>query len=599
MCGIYGVVSKRYQLLPEVIDSLNQSFMKNMGHRGPDGFGHYLSKDRQLLLGHLRLSIIDIENGHQPMLDRQGNVVIFNGEIYNFNELKSISEDVFMTGSDTEVILSEYRKNGKSFCNSLNGMYSIAFHDPKDNTLSLAVDPIGIKSLYYYEDDNYFVFSSELVPLCKVISEIFEIKLVSNEHATAEYFYHGMYLNENTPIRGVRKFLPGNLHTIKLDSFDTVVSEICFRGSNREKHDLEKIISESVKRQLVSDVPICLFLSGGIDSSLLATVLAKANHKIKCFTFSFDDESIDESSYAQFLASKLNLEHQIVKVEASELIECFVDAISKMDEPISDFASVPLVKLSKEASLNYKVCLLGDGGDELFYGYTHHKFWSLKVFFSKPVFLKINLQGFLNCFSFKFENSKIQFLKKLALLAKLSTPFSASYGPFSNCDYLMKTKFFKPSPLTSVASLLKWERINSLNRKLLQKTDRITMREGLEARVPLLDLELVHNASFYNYDECVKNGRGKVPLRELLMKNLPVEISNRKKQGFRTPASTWLRGPLGHHIHEVILNCDAVDNFFSKDTIELIFSEHRKRVKDNSSKILSIYAFATFWNKLH
>lgn len=599
MCGIYGVLSKKKQLAKGSIENINRLFQQHMGHRGPDDTGYYSCSDNRLLLGHLRLSIIDIDNGKQPMHSPDGNVVVFNGEIYNFLDLKDRSDYPFSTSSDTEIILSEYSNQGSLFCNYLNGMYGIALYDSTLNLLKLAVDPLGIKSIYYFENEEYLVFSSELVPLCKVLQEALSISLEPDENSTLEYLYHGMFLSEKTPVQGVKKILPGNILTFNFDDNFSCLEKIKFQMTISRENELTDVVTFAVQRQLIADVPLCLFLSGGIDSSLLAVALARKSVDIKCYSFAFDESEVNESEHAKTLANELGLECELVYMKPSELVDAFKDGVYNMDEPISDFATIPLVKLAQKASKEYKICLLGDGGDELFYGYTHHRFWSNKIIFASKFAKFLNAPRFLDYFSYKFENSKIGFLKKMALLAKLSTPFSSSYGPFSNCSFLLKRNIENQVFLASYDSLLNWERINSLSRKLLQKTDRITMREGLEARVPLLDLELLSYSKRYRRKDCIKKGKGKQPLRALLESFFPSETVYRKKQGFRTPAAEWLKGSLGRGIYKTLLECKVIELVISKENIGLLFDDHESNKKDNSSRILSLYALAVFWNKLN
>jgi len=600
MCGIYGMLHKKRKIRENEIEILNNSFKKNMGHRGPDDSGHFVSTDRRLILGHLRLSIIDIENGKQPMYGSDGrNVAVFNGEIYNFRDLRASSNYKFNTISDTETILAEYEKNSRDVFDNLNGMYGIALYDENLNTLFLAVDPVGVKSIYVFENEDYIVFSSELVPLCIYVEEGLSLPNEADMNATLDFLYHGVFLNETTPVKGINKILPGKVLTYCLNNSIKSEYEIKYKSRISSRSTLSSLISSATERQLISDVPVCLFLSGGIDSSLLAAELSSQNRKIKCFTFSFiEDSSIDESIFAKTLSNELDLDCEVVQMNSTELFDCFISAVEKMDEPISDFALIPLMKLSKVAGKNFKVCILGDGGDELFFGYTHHRFWKFKVFLAKRFLESIRLPLFIEILSYKFEHSKIKILRKMALLARNSTPYSSSYGPFSNCTSLLKLKVTERKLLRNYEELKKWERVNSLNRKLLQKTDRITMSQGLEARVPLLDLDLVEFSERFGINNCLLKRQGKAPLRKLLSEKVSSKITSRKKQGFRTPASKWLRGSLGDHVYDTISSCENISIFVDKNVITRLFDEHKSDVKDHSSRILTLYTLSTFWNKI-
>jgi asparagine synthase (glutamine-hydrolysing) len=600
MCGIYGVLSKNRQLSPVDVASFNECFKKYMGHRGPDDSGYFVSPNNRLLLGHLRLSIIDIDNGKQPMKSSdENNIVVFNGEIYNYRELKASSRYLFTTASDTEVLLSEYQDKGLNFCNRLNGMYGLALYDSELKVLSLAVDPLGIKSIYIFENDDYVVFSSELVPLCKFINQVLSIPLEADSNATQEFLYHGLFLNDKTPVKGIMKVLPGSIVSYSLDDNKKNQYEIRYEPTSDNNSTLDDVLLAAVNRQLVSDVPICLFLSGGIDSSLLATYLAQNKSIVKAYTFGFpSDSTVDESANAVSLAKSLNMEYEVVQLSNKNLQEAFYNTIDNMDEPISDFATIPLMELSKVAGLNYKVCLLGDGGDELFYGYTHHKFWFLKLFFAKSIFNLLKITDLLSRLSYICETNKNVYIKKLGLLLKTSTPYSTSYGPFSNCLHFLIDKKNNGKSIVGEDELLKWEKINPLNRKLLQKTDRITMQQGLEARVPLLDLEVVYFSKTYSKKDCIVSGKGKIPLRKLLDKKYASDVSTRKKQGFRTPADRWLREGLGIDIHQRLIDCRFLPMFISSDSITRLFNEHNIGKIDHSSRILTLFVLSNFWNKI-
>lgn len=597
MCGIYGVISKKNQLSEQVVGRINSVFQANMGHRGPDSNGTFLTHNKKVLLGHLRLSIIDLENGIQPMTGNNGNVVVFNGEIYNFKVLKESLNYKFKTSSDTEVILAQYEEEA-NFCNRLNGMYGFALLDEASNILNIAVDPLGVKSLYIFENEELLVFSSELVGVAKCVSEVFDIEHKLDLDNCSSYLYHGMFLNKNTPLVGIKKLLPGSLIRLSLDDFSKDVSRIEFQSGYKSDTPLDKVLDDAVERQLIADVPICLFLSGGIDSSILAASLAKKGIDIKCFTFGFTQSDIDESLHAKLLAQNLGLECDIVKINDSFLQNAFLTAVEDMDEPITDFASIPLLELSKEASKEFKVCLLGDGGDELFYGYTHHKYWRYKLWMNNPLIKFLRFPKLMESFSWYFENSKNTILKRLALFAKILTPYSSSYGPFSNSEFLLENKVSSKQPLSSFNQLKSWEMLNSLNRKLLQKSDRVTMRQSIEARVPLLDLELVLHSASYGLGDCIKGKKGKIPLRSLLSRLNKTKLSSRKKQGFRTPADEWLRGELGNKVRCELLACEDVFRLVSKDRIEILFNEHNSRKREHASRILALYSLVVFWNKV-
>ncbi|GEA61971.1 asparagine synthase (glutamine-hydrolyzing) [Vibrio comitans] len=601
MCGIYGVVKREGYISKSLADKINECFLSEMGHRGPDSEGCFLSEDKKVLLGHLRLSIIDISGGVQPMFDSEGSIaLVFNGEIYNHNDLRSSSNYQYKTKSDTEVIISEFLRRGESFCNNLNGMYGLALFDSLEGAIHLAVDPLGIKSVYVYKSEGLVVFSSELLALSKCLKELFSVELIPNKEAMLDYLYHGMFIGESTGIKQITKLLPGTILTLRSDSVHLVEHSIEYKSDIDTTKPLDIYIRSAIERQVMSDVPICLFLSGGIDSTLLAVNLVRLGYNIKCFTFSFEgNDGIDESSYALQVADQLGLDCEVVSINKSELNNYFMKAIDFSDEPICDFALIPLLKLAEQASFEHKVCIVGDGGDELFYGYTHHRYWWLKVLMSATSKWNIHIHRLFNKLSYRLERNKHPIGRKLSLLLKMCNPFTISYGPFSNCEWLLSNDV-KRHRLRNLTDLLNCERENSLNRKLLQKTDRITMRSSMEARVPLLDLDLLAKASTFKMRDCLNFNVGKTPLRKLLSVSgiLNKDLVERKKQGFRTPSQDWLKGDLGREIESIVRNSQNIQDLITRDSIDKLFSEHYGEIRDNSQRILALFSLAMFWKKI-
>ncbi|MCG7562504.1 MULTISPECIES: asparagine synthase (glutamine-hydrolyzing) [Pseudoalteromonas] len=595
MCGIFGLYSKSSSISQATEEKVSEHFFQALHHRGPDSNGLFISSDRKSLLGHLRLSIVDVESGIQPMKSDISDTIVFNGEIYNHNELRASHDYNFSNHSDTEVILSGYKVSGEKSFNDLNGMYAFAIHSERDNSLTLAVDPLGIKSLYLYEDDELIIFSSELTALAQYIHAMDPELLEVDDSATYGFLQQGMFLEQTTPFKNIRKLKDGSW--IRLSS-EKSQGSIVYNSTFSEKDSLKDVVESSVERQLHADVDVCLFLSGGIDSSLVASIVSKTK-KIKAFCLAFDEGDIDESSQAKLVAEDLGIDLEIVKIDPENLESLFEEALLSLDEPISDFATIPLLALSRKASDSYKVCLLGDGGDELFYGYTHHKYWNHKLLSEKLLPKLVFKSGLYSNLVRFFESSKSNFSKKVATFLKLAYPDGISYGPFTHYDNYLKDNLYTQQSLSSVSQLHGFELRNFLSRKLLQKSDRITMAASMEGRVPLLDLELYNfSRMFYNPENCIEKGAGKTPLRELLSDYISNEVYKNKKQGFRVPLSSWCSSDFGSKVRKHLLSCQFISKFISKESLSNLFKEFDSGNESHSVRIFTLYSYSVFMNNI-
>lgn len=595
MCGIFGLYSKSTSISQAMEYDVSKHFLDALHHRGPDSNGLFISPDRKVLLGHLRLSIVDIESGIQPMESDVKDTIVFNGEIYNYKELKEKQDYNFVTTSDTEVILSGFKLRREQSFNNLNGMYAFALYSESENSLTLAVDPLGVKSLYIYEDERYLIFSSELTALAKYIYSLKPNLLEIDTLSTHSFFQHGMFLEQSTPFKNIKKLKNGSW--VK---FSDRKSEgyIKYESTFSENDSLKDIVESSVDRQLQADVNVCLFLSGGVDSSLVASIASK-NNKIKAFCFSFDEKGIDESLQAKEVAESLGVELEIIRIESSKLEAFFEKALLALDEPISDFATIPLLALSDEARSTHKVCLLGDGGDELFYGYTHHKYWSKKIIAAKFIPEIIFSSGLFSKAVRFFDSKNNALYRKAATILKLIYPSGISYGPFTHYENYFIDKTNSRIMLTDESALYEFELQNSLSRKLLQKSDRITMAASMEGRVPLLDLELYSYArKFYSADNCIRQGIGKVPLRELLSSYLSNKVYKNKKQGFRVPLAKWCSSDFGAKVKKHLFSCPHIERFISQKNLSELFYEFDNGNEQHSVRIFTLYSYSVFMNNI-
>lgn len=538
MCGIAGFTNTKSIKPKEILSGM----MAAISHRGPDSQGAFF--DSQISLGINRLKIIDPQGGKQPVFNEDKSiVVIFNGEIYNYKNLrKHLTEKghKFHSKSDTEVIVHLYEEYRESFLEKLNGMFAIALYDINKKKLILARDRFGVKPLYYFTDGNFLAFSSELKSLtkhpvanCEIDKDAFEI------FQTIGYLPRTM-----TIFKKIKKLLPGRvlifqtgrLEIKKFWETNTTPTE------NYSLEKLDKLIDESVRLQMVSDRPLGAFLSGGIDSGILVHYLSKYT-QVRSFSVSFKDLKFDESDYAGIIAKKYNTIHKIIPYDAKILTDEFPEIVTRLDEPLADPSLFPSYHLCKEAKKDIKVALSGDGGDELFEGYPIHQ-----------------AEHFVSMFSKVPKNFD-------KIFTRLSPFFPISFGSYSKSDayslFFDSFRLSKPvrqvlwsSRIVYPAKPLKWQILplgeldnqenplidTYLTDNLLAKMDRASMLNSVEVRVPFLDNKIFTYALSTKGHSNMFNT--KIHLRKLAVGFLPAEIVNRKKKGFGIPLDDWIRNEL-------------------------------------------------------
>jgi asparagine synthase (glutamine-hydrolysing) len=567
MCGIYCQFN----------DSINIDVVKKgINHRGPDSFNFI--KIGNLDLVHSRLSILDLSSlGNQPMqTDDQRYSLIYNGEIYNHLELRSslLNDYEFKSSSDTETLLAGLIKFGNSFISNLNGIFAFVFFDSLEENILVSRDPLGVKPLYLYQRDNQFYISSEL--------KAFIDKLSSpglNYNAISNYLTYLWSINNQTPISDVRRIAPGEQLNIKLNKSSYSISSkiqgtINFSQSksNTEHEYIERLdilLQNSVKRQLLSDVPVGFFLSGGLDSSLLLAIAKKVrpDYKFECFTIDTDDINnegfISDLTYAKQVASLLNCNLNIVKADI-KILDDFDKMVWHLDEPQADPSPLLVNAISKEArNKNIKVLIGGTGGDDVFSGYRRHQ----SLYFEKYLSL---LPNWISSFVYSFFN----FLPFPHSVKRRVTKFYNNNLLSSDEKLVDKFRWIHPDEvenlfLKSKQSLI-YKDIDSLNQLLLNigkehetlnrllyleqnsflinhnlnYTDKLSMAEGVEVRVPYLDLELVKFANSLPVSLKMKGIKTKYILRKVAERYLPKEIIYRPKTGFGGPVRKWIKNDL-------------------------------------------------------
>lgn len=568
MCGICGVLSRR----GGDVDARNARVGKmnsQMIRRGPDDEGIW--SDERLSLGFRRLSIIDLSrNGHQPMSTPDGRFhLVFNGEVYNFAEIRAqlIAKGVaFVSRSDTEVVLHSLAMWGKSALTKFNGMFAIAFYDSVEGRLLLARDPIGIKPLYYGVSDQWFVFGSQFD---QVLSFRKELGTELCRSGISYYLRLGYIPAPHSVFKQIRMLEAGAF--IELDREWKVVTgkywEFPLEKQPRVKADelidlVNETIEQAVSRQLVSDVPIGCFLSGGIDSPLIAAMVRKnSSESVKAYTLRVQGADCDESQWAMDYAKAIGVEQIVVDCAASDLLHLVRESVQACHEPLADYSILPTMLVSKAAASSVKVMLSGDGGDELFWGYfgRFSSVLSRCSEFEKPYHLRTIERGLLRLSG---KRNPGQHLVQRSIgdwvRAKHTRIFDEDIDdvfvdapPFDDASGFYSYTGFDQD---ETANWLRWNEFVAHLSMVLLKVDRASMFSSLEVRVPLLDMNVVEMASRVHWKDCldIQGGIGKLPLRKCLSRYVPKQSVDKK--GFSVPMGDWLRGPLRSLVEDVLLS---------------------------------------------
>ena len=604
MCGITGYF--KYNLKS---DDLPLDFMvEQLNHRGPDGRGTFLNDN--IGLGHARLSIQDLSIfGHQPMKTDDSNFIIsYNGEIYNHQEIRVelISNGYKFKGtSDTETILNGYSYFGDKIFELLNGVFSIAIYDSKKDEITLARDRFGVKPLYYASNDNYIVFGSEIKSILR--ANVFP--KILNKNAIPEFLYYGYNLDEKTMFQGIKKLMPGNILKInkngfeirKFWSFEENINEN-FEISEKEIiYKTKDLLENAVKKQLISDVPVGVFLSGGIDSSAV-TAFASRHYEKKLDTFSagFDfNGGQNELPLARKVAKLFGTDHHEFFIKGNEIEETVVKLITHHDEPFSDAANIPLFLMAKEVKNKCKVILQGDGGDEIFGGYSrYHVLNKYKFYknigvlgeFINPLNPSITLKNRIKRFNSIFNTDSESKMYALLLTVETETDsplnvFKSIFKTNLNTDpfkqYQILTDKFQN--LSTKSQKMLWiDTQFILPNQFLEKVDKSTMANGVEVRVPFLDNELTEFIMNVPTSIKLKGGVNKYLLKKALKNIIPDEVLFGKKLGFGVPYSNWLNGPLSKMLNHYLFS-DYIKslNIFDFNYINQLIIEHKNNKKDN------------------
>lgn len=605
MCGIVGYIGNKKARLKIIEDMANK-----IKHRRPDGYGYYTNKN--CALGHRRLSIIDLANGKQPMKNDDNNlIIVFNGEIYNYLELREELKKKnykFKTNSDTEVLLKGYQEYGKDITKKLRGMFAFAIYNEKEEELFLARDGFGIKPLYYGIFNDTFMFASEI----KALLVHPDFKKEFNEEILSSYLCFNSVATKETFFKNVYKLEPGYQLTIKngevkKERFFKLEFEKTDEDNDKLIEEIKDAMVDSVNHHKISDVEVGSFLSSGVDSSYVVSLLKPD----KTYTASFESKykSYDEISYAKDLCKKLNIENKSYTITKEEYLKEFPKIMYYMDEPLADPSAIALYFVAKKASKDVKVVTSGEGADELFCGYGDYREeidhnWYNKIPYSIRHFASSLI------FNYKLREKKgLNFIYRKG--QKLENYFIGVGRVFSDEE---AQKIVKVKNQINTKDIVKpfydeyKDESNTIKRQVidfyfwlvndfLTAVDRNTMIFSLEARTPFLDKKVYDVARKLPFDLKVNKETTKVGLRKAAKSVIPNSSYKKKKLGFPVPLREWIReDDLYNEIKEKF-NSDTAKKFFDTKKILKLLDKHKKGKIDCFKKVWTIYTFIIWYDQ--
>lgn len=633
MCGIVGFLTSKSSEIPE--RQILQEMRDILIHRGPDDRGEYVrpldEKGPFLFLGHRRLSIIDLDTGHQPLSNENETIqVIFNGEIYNFQELRSKLEKLrhrFKTNSDTEVIVHGYEEYGEECFKHLNGMFAVCIWDERKKQLILARDRLGKKPLYYSLLHGTFLFASEL----KAIMAYPNFPRKVDTLSLMKYLFYEFIPSPHSIFEDVMKLPAASYLIWQKGKIEVRRYWSPFRsgeGGELSEEEAESrivdLLRTSVRRRLISDVPLGIFLSGGIDSSAVAAFAQQEiPGKVKTFSIGFEDPSFDESKYAALVSIFLGTEHHEQRMTPEDLLSIIPRLPDILDEPMADASILPTYLLSKFTRGHVTVALGGDGGDELFAGYPTylaHKFAGpyeryLGLLHPLTTYLANLLPVSDNNISFDFKVKK--FLSGIGYPDGIrnsiwlgSFPFQENEKVLSdeirnqfNRDRLVEEISFyeKEYPLNDRMTKLQYLDLRLyLQEAILVKVDRASMACSLEVRAPFLDYELVEFVMTLPSRLKLKGLTSKYILKKAMKGWIPDEVINRPKKGFGVPIAKWVKGPLKELFQEM-LSTDRIkrEGFLDPKYVTQLLKDHLENKRDNRKQLWTLLVWQLWVARYH
>lgn len=621
MCGICGKLN--FDRAATIAPALCKEMADTIRHRGPDDEGYYVSGP--VGLGFRRLSIIDLNTGHQPLSNEDGTVwIVFNGEIYNYQELRQQLQakgHVFSTKTDTEVIVHLYEEYGEACVEKLRGMFAFAIWDDRQKVLLLARDRVGIKPLYYRLTDKSIIFGSEI----KTILADPEVKAEVIPGMIDRFLTFYYVPGEETLFRDVRKLAPGSYMLIR--GGKTKIAQywdLRFSATQRSIEDAERelleLLEESVRLHMISDVPLGFLLSGGVDSTaMLGLAMGKTEHKISSYTIGFADPGVtDERPYARLAAARYGSEHHEMTICAKDFADFLPHYIWHMEEPVCEPPAVALFYISKLAKEFVKVLISGEGGDEAFAGYPNYRsmLWLERL---KSACQPLNkafpvVRGLFSRLPAASGLRRYSQLLNTPLdsyyYSRTSTPFSffnSHMAELYSDDFLqLIDKRCSVSPVRAylqngaaedaLSKMLYVDTKTWLPDDLLIKADRMTMANSVELRVPLLDHKILEFAASLQGNYKIRGFTTKYIAKQALRQQVPREILDRKKTGFPVPYNAWMRGELRSWLREILLDREtSARGYFRKSSIEKLLAENADSGR-NSKELFSL-AVLELWHR--
>ena len=646
MCGICGKISFNHQ---PVQDSLMRTMCRSFAYRGPDDEGTYLNKHQDnsgfeisVGLGHKRLSIIDLSTAaHQPMSNEDGTVwITYNGEIYNYRELKAKLErkgHTFKSDSDTEVVLHLYEEEGHRAVDQLNGMFAFALWDKNFGRLWVCRDRLGIKPIVYYWDGKNFVFASE-------IKALFADASIPKE---LDYEALNLYLTFNyvpapySIFKGIRKLEPGhflilengNLDITKYwDAPETINPEIASLPFAEQetfyKDHLFNLLNNAVSSRMIADVPLGAFLSGGIDSSVIVALMARNSDKpVQTFSIGYKNDALfDETEYAREVAGLYNTDHHEFKLSHEDMLDALDNVLSTFDEPFADSSAIPTYIVARETKNHVKVALSGDGGDELFAGYRSYlaEYYRSKYMLVPALIREGLIASLIKIFPDSRDSKGLEYIRRLKkfirathgsfpermLVLKEVIPQDIRQQIFAN-HCIDKNGTGHDPALLWVRNLLNYYHGDKVNRILysdlkdslpgdmLNKVDWMSMKNSLEVRVPFLDHRIVELAFKMPGALKLRKATTKHILKETFKDILPASLYRRPKAGFEVPISRWLKNDLKFMIDQYLdENRIREQGIFDFDIIQNLINKHHSSQTDTSWMLWNLIVFQHWYENI-
>ena len=640
MCGITGFIDSNSNNSANIHTTVKK--MTNLiTHRGPDSSGSWISDCQRVCLGNRRLSILDLSNnGHMPFMCNDKRFIIsYNGEIYNFRKIRAelVAKGYqFRSNTDTEVILAALKFWGfDNMIARVIGMFAFVIYDTQEEKIYLARDRLGEKPLYYFYNKDVLIFASEL----KCLSSISSLPLSLNRETIVNQVLKKTSKHPNTIYNNIYQLEPG--HYLSYDVCKKKLNKSRYWNMPQLSNDFNNIndslnsfgntFSDVIEDFISADVEVGVFLSGGNDSSLVAQYASQQSaSKLKTFTMRFDEKEFDESYYAKGVSDIIGSTHYEVVIDRTQLLSNINEVISLYDEPFSDSSAIPTYLISKFASNEVKVCLGGDGGDELFGGYDRYfyakKMWNIIKFM--PLFIRSYLSKKLSKLPYDYSIKFLEIIKTLQKIMKFSdarllsrpdqleriyhtigaknladlydilmSDIRQNYKIFSfNDDYTSNHKFLENSEFENMMRL---DANDYLPNDLLTKVDRASMLNSLETRLPFLDLRIVEFSKKLSTKFKINNNESKILIKKELEKYFPHNLIYRSKKGFGVPIKEWLRNDIKKEA-DYLFDIEILkkQDIFVPNVVNEIWKQHLRGLSDNSAVLWNIYVFQK-WSQMN